>query len=68
MKKHPLADPIQFFSSQEFQNYFEVNILRPILAKVFQHLYPYLLAISLLWIIMFLCMIVILVVLVKARI
>lgn len=68
MKKHPLTDPVLFFASPEFQNYFEVNILRPILAKVFQYLYPYLLAFTMLWIIMFLCMIVILVILFKARI
>lgn len=68
MKKHPLADPITFFASPEFQTYFELNILRPILLKVFQYLYPYLLAFTTLWIIMFLCMLVIIIILLRARI
>jgi hypothetical protein len=68
MKKHPLIDPVLFFSSPEFQSYFEINILRPILAKVLNYVYPYLVALTMLWVIMFLCMIVILFVLFKARI
>jgi hypothetical protein len=68
MEKHPLADPMAFFSSPEFQSYIEMNVLKPILAKVVSYLYPYILAFTCLWVIMFLCMIIILVVLVRARI
>jgi hypothetical protein len=68
MKKHPFADPVAFFNSAEFQIYMEQNILRPILAKVFSYLYPYLVAFTALWIIMLLCTVIILIVLLRARI
>lgn len=68
MKKHPLADPVAFFTSVEFQNYFELHVLKPILARVIQYLYPYILAFTFLWVIMFLCTVIILVVLLRARI
>ena len=68
MKKHPLADPVSFFASPEFQAFLEKNVLKPILSKVFSYLYPYLLAITGLWIIMFLCMIIILIILFRARV
>lgn len=67
MKKTTL-DLLGVFSSQEFQNYFEQNILKPILSRVFQHIYPYLLAFTLLWIVMFLSTVVILIILLRARI
>jgi hypothetical protein len=68
MKKHPLADPVAFFSSSEFQLFFEIHVLKPILARVVSYLYPYLLAFTCLWVIMFLCMVIILIVLLRARI
>jgi len=68
MKKHPLADPVSFLSSQEFQVYFEKHILRPILSKVFSYLYPYILAFTLLWVIMFLSILIIIVLLLRARV
>jgi len=52
--------------SPDFQTFLEKNILQPILHKVFQYIYPYLLGIMLLWGIMFLCTIVILVILLKS--
>ena len=61
-------DPLQYFSSPEFQAYFEKNILRPILSKVFQYLYPYSVALTLLWVIMFLSIILILIMLFRAKI
>lgn len=67
MKKTPF-DPLLIFQSPEFQSFLEHQILKPILSKVFQHLYPYLIAISLVWGIMFLSTIIILVILVRARI
>ena len=68
MKKDPLVDPLNFFSSPEFQSYFEQAILKPILSKVFQYLYPYLIGFTCLWVIMFLSTIIILVILIRARI
>jgi hypothetical protein len=62
------ADPLAFLSSPEFQTYVEQTILRPILSKVFSHLYPYVLAFTLLWGIMFLSTIIILIILLRARI
>jgi len=54
-----------FLMSQEVQTFLENNVLRPLLEKVFKHLYPYLLGIMALWVIMFLCTIVILVILLR---
>jgi hypothetical protein len=62
------TDLLALFSSPEFQSYVEQNILRPILSKVFHHLYPYIMAFILLWAIMFLSTIIILVILLRARV
>ena len=51
--------------STEVQEFLEQTILRPILEKVFSYVYPYLLGIALLWVVMFLCTIVILVLLLR---
>lgn len=61
------SDPLKYFSTPEFQSYFEKNILVPILSKVFQYLYPYIVALTLLWVIMFLSIIIILVLLFRAK-
>jgi hypothetical protein len=61
------SDPLQYFSTPEFQAYFEKNILVPILSKVFQYLYPYIIALTLLWVIMFLSIIIILILLFRAK-
>jgi ABC-type bacteriocin/lantibiotic exporter with double-glycine peptidase domain len=60
--KNSISD---FLSSPEIQSFLENNILKPLLDKVFSYLYPYLLGIMSLWIIMFLCTIMILVLLLK---
>lgn len=52
--------------STEVQEFLEQTILRPILEKVFSYVYPYLLGIALLWVVMFLCTIVILVLLLRS--
>ena len=67
MKKSTF-DIMAIFSSPEFQSYFEQNILRPILGRVFQYIYPYLIAITLLWVVMFLSTVIILIILLRARI
>jgi hypothetical protein len=60
--KNSISD---FLISAEVQTFLENNILKPLLDKVFSYLYPYLLGIMSLWIIMFLCTIMILVLLLK---
>lgn len=60
-------DPLKIFSSPEFQTYLENNVLRPILSKVFNYLYPYILGITILWVIMLLSIIIIIVMLLRAK-
>ena len=60
-------DPLKIFSSPEFQTYLENNILRPILAKVFNYLYPYILGFTILWVIMLLSIIIVIVMLLRAK-
>ena len=50
----------------DIHEFLEQTILRPILEKVFSYVYPYLLGITILWIIMFLCTIVILILLLRS--
>jgi len=57
-----------FLISPDVQLFLENVILRPLLEKVFNYLYPYLIAIASLWIIMFLCTIMILVLLIRTGI
>jgi hypothetical protein len=52
-----------FLASSDVQTFLELSILKPLLDKVFQYLYPYLLGVMSLWIIMFLCTIMVLVIL-----
>lgn len=60
-------DPLKIFSSPEFQTYLENNVLRPILSKVFNYLYPYIVGITLLWVIMLLSIIIIIIMLLRAK-
>lgn len=57
---------VNFLDSPDVHRFLEQSVLRPLLDKVFQYLYPYLLGIMLLWIIMFGCTIVILIILLRA--
>ena len=54
-----------FLASAELQTFLEQSILKPLLGRVFHYLYPYLLGVMLLWVIMFLCTIMILVLLLR---
>lgn len=60
-----LQDVLALASKPETHTYVESNILKPILQRVIQHLYPYILGVMGLWILMFLCMAVILLLLVR---
>ena len=50
-----------FLGSPDVQQFFEQSVIRPLLAKIFQYLYPYLLGVVLLWGIMLVCIVLILV-------
>jgi hypothetical protein len=50
----------------DIQEFLEHTLLKPILEKVFSYVYPYLLGITILWVIMFLCTLVILILLLRS--
>jgi hypothetical protein len=56
-----LADALEQFQRPEIQN----AIVRPVIVSVMNLLYPYLLGVMLLWIIMFVCVALILLILVR---
>lgn len=60
-------DPLKIFSSPEFQTYLENNILRPILSKIFTYLYPYILGVTILWVIMLISIIIVIIMLLRAK-
>ena len=65
----PLAhDILQWVSSAETQAAIDSYILRPLLLRIFRYLYPYILGVMALWLVMFLCMALILLVLLRIRI
>ncbi len=56
---------IEFLGSPDVQQFFEQSVIRPLLGKIFQYIYPYLLGIMLLWGIMFICIILVLVLILR---
>ena len=65
----PLAqDILQWISSAETQAAIDSHILRPLLLRIFRYLYPYILGVMALWLVMFLCMALVLIVLLRLRI
>lgn len=50
-----------FLGSPDVQQFFEQSVIRPLLDKIFQYLYPYLLGVVVLWGIMLVCIVLILV-------
>ena len=57
MKKQVL----DFLGSADVQQFFEQSVIRPLLDKVFEYLYPYLIGVMALWGIMFICIVMVLV-------
>ena len=51
----------EFLGSADVQQFFEQSVIRPLLDKIFQYLYPYLLGVMVLWGIMFVCIVLVLV-------
>jgi hypothetical protein len=60
-----LTDILEQIKSPEAQKLLEIHILRPVISTILHILYPYLLGVMLLWIIMFLCVAMILLILVR---
>jgi hypothetical protein len=57
-----------FLGSADVQQFFEQSVIRPLLEKIFQYLYPYLLGIMLLWGIMLICIVLVLVIILRSGI
>ena len=60
-----LSDILEYLKTPEAQAAVETNIVRPVIMSVLNILYPYLLGVMLLWIIMFVCVALILLILVR---
>jgi hypothetical protein len=60
-----VSDVLEYLKTPEAQAALEVNIVRPVIMSVLNILYPYLLGVMLLWIIMFVCVALILLILVR---
>ena len=58
-------DALDRLKSPEVRTTLEQSILRPIISTVLDMLYPYLLGVMLLWVIMFVCVALILLILVR---
>lgn len=65
----PLAqDILNWVSSPDTQAAIDSHILRPLLLRIFRYLYPYILGVMALWLVMFLCVALILLVLLRLRV
>jgi len=58
----------EFLGSADVQQFFEQSVIRPLLDKIFQYLYPYLLGVMVLWGIMLICIVLILVLILRTSI
>lgn len=55
-----LRDVVEFGGRPETHSYIEDHIVKPLLLRIFKQLYPYCMGILILWVLMFLCLAVIL--------
>ena len=53
-------DVLEFTGKPETHSYIEDHIIRPLMVRVFKHLYPYIMGILVLWLLMFVCLTIIL--------
>ena len=60
-----IADVLDHIQTPEAQKLLETKILRPVISTVLHIVYPYLLGVMVLWIIMFVCVALILLILVR---
>ncbi len=56
----------EFLGSPDVQQFFEQSVIRPLLDKIFQYLYPYLLGVMVLWGVMFICIVLILITILRS--
>jgi hypothetical protein len=63
-----LQDFLSIVAKPETQKFIESNVLQPVLRRIFQDLYPYILGVMTLWVVMFLCVALILILLVRGSI
>lgn len=57
---------LEFLGSADVQQFFEQAVIRPLLDNIFQYLYPYLLGVMVLWGIMFVCIVLVLILVMKS--
>ena len=60
-----IQDVIEKLKSADMQSALETEVLRPLISRVLNILYPYLFGVMLLWLMMFVCLALILVILVR---
>ena len=60
-----IQDILEKVKSPDVQSSIEVHVLRPIISRILSILYPYLFGIMLLWLMMFLCLALILLILIR---
>ena len=53
-------DILEFTGRPETHSYIEDHVIKPLLVRIFKQLYPYLMGILVLWLLMFICLTVIL--------
>ena len=56
----------EFLGSADVQQFFEQSVIRPLLDKIFQYLYPYLFGVMILWGIMFICIVMVLILILRS--
>jgi hypothetical protein len=61
-------DILEFSAKPETHSYIEHHVIKPLLSRIFHHLYPYLIGILLLWLLMFACLAIILLLLMRGSI
>ena len=60
-----IQDVLEKFKSPDLQASLESDVLRPMISRILNILYPYLFGVMLLWLMMFVCLALILLVLVR---
>jgi hypothetical protein len=60
-----IQDILEKVKSPDIQSSIEVHVLRPMISRILSILYPYLCGIMLLWLMMFLCLALILLILIR---
>jgi len=53
-------DVLEFSGKPETHSYIEDHVIKPLLVRIFKQLYPYLMGILVLWLLMFVCLTIIL--------